>query len=735
VTAPGASMFLDQAEIVVIGSGPAGASAAAVLAEYGHDVLLVDKDPFPRDKPCGDGLTRAAVAFIKRRGLGGLIAASQSIEGGRAVFGHGREELKLYRGDHASCVPRLKLDMALRDAALGLGARAVTARVTRPIAGTGGITAVEVRHAGQLGRIGGKYFVAADGPNSTMRQRLGLPRPYAAPSGYAVRQYFKVERALDPLFDVYLPLAYRGTGVVGYGWVFPVSEHRANIGVGYYRSSDPAANPSIRDLLLGFVDELRRNHVSRFGELIPVGRQFGSPLGVHFAPELCEWGNVLFAGDSARMTDPFSGEGISIALQAGEELARHLHELTFSKAKRARLGEKFARISPRLGQNMSMLVSVAGRALAESPGNVGDLLGEDSHDLRADQPFLCSARQLLLSGSCADSITCPPEMGGSTRLASALDELDRRAQAELRTTFPFIYEMVHRRLHAGDGPMLTVALLSSVLTCGGTPGRREIDLALGCELLDTFPDLLSQVADRPARTRDNLNNAFAVIAGDYLLAQAFKLISPLGAVRVARLAECATTVCEGAMSECGEGRREAVDPDWPLTAAYMRSATLYSVACQLGGELAGADAATADALAAFGRTVGMALRIAADIRLLRTGCQAEDDDAFTTKTSNVGVRLALSQSPALNDAIQDAQRDADPISLTTILSTSGLAEAAVQLCESYAAQAKDALHALADRDSSLLHDIADLAVRWCRQAVSGVCADSARYAIARGAAR
>ena len=79
MTAPGASMFLDQAEIVVIGSGPAGASAAAVLAEYGHDVLLVDKDPFPRDKPCGDGLTRAVVAAIFGRGPE-FRAAGQEIE-------------------------------------------------------------------------------------------------------------------------------------------------------------------------------------------------------------------------------------------------------------------------------------------------------------------------------------------------------------------------------------------------------------------------------------------------------------------------------------------------------------------------------------------------------------------------------------------------------------------------------------------------------------------------------
>ena len=71
---------IDEAEVVVVGGGPSGSVAAAKLAELGHEVLLVDQSGFPRDKPCGDGLTHASVAFLERMGLGDLMEASQRIE-------------------------------------------------------------------------------------------------------------------------------------------------------------------------------------------------------------------------------------------------------------------------------------------------------------------------------------------------------------------------------------------------------------------------------------------------------------------------------------------------------------------------------------------------------------------------------------------------------------------------------------------------------------------------------
>ena len=60
----------EEAEIVIVGGGPAGSTAAATLAALGHDVLLIDKDAFPREKPCGDGVMHPGLAVAERMGLG-----------------------------------------------------------------------------------------------------------------------------------------------------------------------------------------------------------------------------------------------------------------------------------------------------------------------------------------------------------------------------------------------------------------------------------------------------------------------------------------------------------------------------------------------------------------------------------------------------------------------------------------------------------------------------------------
>ncbi|MCW2994121.1 MAG: geranylgeranyl reductase, partial [Conexibacter sp.] len=110
-------------EIAVVGAGPAGSTCAIHLLERGHQVVILDQSAFPRDKPCGDGLTSSAVAALERLGLGHVIADHQPIVGLRAVERHGSEVTKRFSvrpgGVAAACVPRAVLDDALLTEALG----------------------------------------------------------------------------------------------------------------------------------------------------------------------------------------------------------------------------------------------------------------------------------------------------------------------------------------------------------------------------------------------------------------------------------------------------------------------------------------------------------------------------------------------------------------------------------------------------------------------------------------
>ena len=117
-----------RTDVLVVGAGPAGASAAAWCARHGMDVLLADAARFPRDKPCGDGLTPRAVAELDRLGLGEWVRSHGANRGLRAA-GFGQELLLPWPGgslpDHGSAVPRTELDARIRQVALDAGARAL----------------------------------------------------------------------------------------------------------------------------------------------------------------------------------------------------------------------------------------------------------------------------------------------------------------------------------------------------------------------------------------------------------------------------------------------------------------------------------------------------------------------------------------------------------------------------------------------------------------------------------
>ena len=615
--------LIDEAEVVVIGAGPAGSAAALTLAAHGHDVLIVDKAAFPRDKPCGDGLPRFAVSCLERFGLGQVLRDSPLIEGGRLVFNQTSEELKSYRHGHGRCVTRVQLDSALLNRALEAGARLITARVTGPVMDDDRVAGVGSDQRGGRGWIRGSYFVAADGPTSIMSHRLGLARQRADISGYAVRQYFDVEHSLDPLFDIYVPIKCGDRGLVGYGWVFPVGERRANIGVGFYRSRGDTT-PPIRTVLTEFVAELRARQAKRFGQIVPLGKQFGSPIGMNFSPHACQWGNVVFAGDSAGMTDPLTGEGISSALAGGEEAGNYLHGVLHRPAARASsdaspfdaspaLGARLARISVRLGQNIGMPARVADQALREHPDRVGSILAGRFGTADAGQPLLHLIYQMWAGDDIErtlDEASAMPGISGVKGLPEALAELGEQAQDYLRPTFPFAAEIIQRRLRERHGRMLGAALFTSILACGGVISEEDITIALAYELVNMFPDILAQVADKPEGTRGKLNNAIAVIVADYVLTRCLKLVSALGTRRVVQLARAVCAVCEDGMSEVMAAR----GPEQFRAEAGTRSATLYALLCRIGAERAGSSPAITAALETYGHHLGMAFRIAAEVR-------------------------------------------------------------------------------------------------------------------------
>jgi geranylgeranyl reductase family protein len=329
-----------QADVIVVGAGPAGSATAYHLANAGADVLLLEKAAFPRDKVCGDGLTPRAVKQLVNLGLD-LDAPGWQRNKGLRIVGAGHR-LELAWPELASFPPygmvrtRMDLDETLARHAEKSGARLQErTAVTGPVVDehTGRVVGVTAKPVDDRGRRAGDevsyrapIVVAADGVSSRIAVSLGLERREDRPMAVAVRAYYQTSRHDDPWMESWLELWDRPQGdsgranlLPGYGWIFGVGDGTANVGLGILNTSKAFQHVDYKEILRtwlantppewGFRDE---NMVGRIGSA-------ALPMGFNRKPHYTR--GVLLVGDSGGMVNPFNGEGIDYALESGETAA------------------------------------------------------------------------------------------------------------------------------------------------------------------------------------------------------------------------------------------------------------------------------------------------------------------------------------------------------------------------------------------------------------------------------
>ncbi len=302
-------------EVIVVGAGPGGATAAMALAQKGYDVLLLDRKDFPRDKICGDAVPATALDLLYSLGMAEKIkeAGFYYIDKIRLVSPKGYSmDADLEEEDHlthSAIVPREDFDVLLQQHAIDSGANFIQAHVKEPIVEDGRVTGVLARVNGSVKEFRSKVVLAADGVTSAIARTIRPDDHVDHHRAVALRAYIEDIEELPHQVEFYL---YQEI-LPGYAWIFPLGEGKANIGLGMRLDTFREKNYNLKKMLQDFMEmpDIKKR-LKNGGQVHGVATwqlNFGSQKNIRRA-----YDGALLVGDAAGFINPLTGGGISNAV-------------------------------------------------------------------------------------------------------------------------------------------------------------------------------------------------------------------------------------------------------------------------------------------------------------------------------------------------------------------------------------------------------------------------------------
>ena len=315
-----------EREVIVVGAGPSGAATAIALKQRGHDVLLLDRQSFPRDKACGDGIPAGAIEILYSMGLKDRVKAADFYPVHSLLLSSPNNhvlEAELKKGEHYGAdsyvVPRLEFDSLIQEHAVDSGVEFKQALVKAPIIEDGRVVGVQARFNGTVKDIRSKVVVGADGVTSSIARALRPDKHDDGHRAIALRAYITDIEVLPHEVEFYL---YKGI-LPGYAWIFPIGEGQANLGLGMRLDKYKNINKSLEDMVDVFLDmPVIKKRLKNGGQLNDIAKwqlDFGSQSMQR------AYDGALLVGDAAGLINPLTGGGIHNGLQSALFASEVIH--------------------------------------------------------------------------------------------------------------------------------------------------------------------------------------------------------------------------------------------------------------------------------------------------------------------------------------------------------------------------------------------------------------------------
>lgn len=628
-----------DADAIVVGAGPGGSSAAYHLARRGRHVLLLDRARFPRDKSCGDGLTRFTTRQLAEMGVLDDLPEDGPSRGVRVhMRGRGHRDF-LYPDDpgqagYGRVVPRMILDHAICARAHEAGAELWEETLASGLVldDDGAVVGVRVRRNGGERELRAPVVIAADGASSRLGRQAGLVVTPPDGMGYAIRGYYEGIDGLTELLEIYMPLLDPTDRYLlpSYGWVFPTGPRSANIGIGLVRRERDA---NVREMMERFLGELRLD--PRFRHATPLGEWRGAPLRFDFLPERCAAPGLLLVGDAAGLISPFTGEGIGYALTSGrlaaETVDAALNGAADLSGYPAALARRFTgyfeagresalrykliwHVLESTFQSEKPLFDMCRRA-ALFPEGIGESYIEEAFE---------DVGPALGAGEGEEDGAEEGEgrTGGLATVRADLLSIGELLIGTVRHNWPFLARAVTVEETVPGIPFRPGLFL---LLCGraGTTTRRPLLVAVGAAIEMGYVAALSHASVGDDETpgpgeerRDgsaNWGNMFALMVGDFLLSNAYSMSANVAAEVSREIASGITTASEGFLRGLRNAYNVDLTPGEHLEIVQAKTGTLFELPCRLGARLSDAPPRVVSALAGYGRHLGTAYQLLDDL--------------------------------------------------------------------------------------------------------------------------